>query len=105
VRIDRNTISAVLASVALMISGVALYFTKQMQNDLDKPEEALPLLCAWKDSMVSQINADWQFLEQHPEGTEGISKESVERDIENTRTTLDIISPYLENCAELEGRG
>jgi hypothetical protein len=98
--IDRHVVSAALASIALMVAGISLIQSNQVQNDLDKREDAQALLCAWKESMLAQINADWQFLKENPEGTEGISKESVERDIENNRLTLDIISPYLK-CEEI----
>ena len=100
-------VQAASVVVALLLAGTFLLLSIDAVRDPPySREDAATLLCAWKDSMLAQIDADWLFLEQNPEGTEGISKESVAKDIEDKRLALDLITPHLPNCSEItEGRG
>ena len=92
-----------LAVLALLLAGTFLLLSidQVRNNPTGQGKQAMLTLCAWQDSLRAQVDADWQFLQENPEGTEGISEESVARDIENTRVVLDILSPYLKNCEEV----
>jgi hypothetical protein len=105
-KIGKHTITASLAIVILLLAGAAIWMAiDSVIDEQDHSQQAILALCAFKDSLRAQIDTAWQFLDEYPNGTNGISSEVVAREIEDKTVTLDLISPYLLNCIEIEGRG
>ena len=81
---EKSTVTAILAVVALILAGAFLVLSiDEVREGPEQHRQAMLTLCAWKDSLRAQIDTAWQFLEEYPEGTEGISHESVAATIED----------------------
>lgn len=79
--------------LAVVVAAVLLFNLSANTAETQRQLEALALenhtaLCTFKADIERRFDAGQKFLEQHPQGIEGITREDIKRSLEAQRSTL-----------------
>lgn len=84
--------SVALCAAALCMFTASYYFRVQDQNRIEKLTRSTnSALCTFRDDLERRYISGARFLDDHPDGIPGISRNDIARSLANQKATLDAL--------------